>query len=977
MRRAQWLLLSGAALAVLLLAGIWLIPPALDWNRFRPEIAALASDALGRRVRIDGPITLTLLPQPMFTAGKVSFAPGGDPIDDSADARAGRMTAAELRLGVTLESLFSGRVEAHEVVLRGVDLNLPWPPPADALVIRPPSWLSALSARIERGRVRIGGVEFTDVTATLATADATGTYNVAGTAGWSGRNWRFTAQLTHPGGDGAAGLSVTLDGLGTAQGVGLNLSGQITGTGAFAGRIAGRGGDLSQLMPGPAAAFRAEGRLSMADGLAVADELAGELGGAPVRGAVALRLSPAPRLDLALTANRLDLDGWWAALLRQGDADTLPHFTIGVDLSAEVAQFAGGAMRGLRAAIDVGNGVAELREVRATLPGETVLRAAGRIVLPAPHRTPMVTPRFEGFLAVSTLAPRTTLAWLLGAASVQVLPAGVLRQLDLAGRVVLEPGNLTLDGLSGTIDGATLSGNLAVRTGARLAVAAGLKLGRFDLDPFLPAWSDLPGLLGGFDVDLRLETPALHVGGQIGTGVTVDLAIEAGRLNLRKFSADFAGLQVAVSGAVHEGGRIADGKLALQVPGGALRGSLPASFRPRWLTQAVPADAPIWGWPMTVEIEAAGAPTALGLRAMVDIGDLRIETMPTLDIVGEKWVGSLTLRHPGAPRLAEALGVRGVAAWLGDGSLGLVTQISGQPGRIAADGFDLAAGSLHAVGSLVLTATPEGQGVTGRVTLDTLPLPLPYFRATQPLPWPDLSGWSVAVQVEAAQVLLGQSMAMAQARGQVGLAGGVLRIGGLTAQIGGGSLSGEVAIDTLAQPPRVMVAAQVRGAALPGPLFELPFDIAAGTIDLTTALTATGYSPGALLATLGGTMRIAARDGVIAGVALARIGDSLADADLRAGLAGGTTGFDRLTLDMDIQRGGVVLREALLAGRDGVIAATGGFDLPGAEIDMHLDMRPAIEDPPRIGLRVNGRAEAPQRAPELSDVIRWRAGKAP
>ena len=50
-------------LAVTLFAGAWLLPPLLDWNRFRTVLADLASTRLGRTVVIKGPVTLTLLPQ--------------------------------------------------------------------------------------------------------------------------------------------------------------------------------------------------------------------------------------------------------------------------------------------------------------------------------------------------------------------------------------------------------------------------------------------------------------------------------------------------------------------------------------------------------------------------------------------------------------------------------------------------------------------------------------------------------------------------------------------------------------------------------------------------------------------------------------------------------------------------------------------------------------------------------------------------
>jgi uncharacterized protein involved in outer membrane biogenesis len=273
----------------------------------------------------------------------------------------------------------------------------------------------------------------------------------------------------------------------------------------------------------------------------------------------------------------------------------------------------------------------------------------------------------------------------------------------------------------------------------------------------------------------------------------------------------------------------------------------------------------------------------------------------------------------------------------------------------------------------VLAATRTGRAVTGQVKLETLPLPAPRLRATQPLPWIDLSGWEASVQIEAGQLLLGQAPALADLQARLSLAGGVLRLDGVKATLGGGTLSGEAGLDTLAEPPKLTLKADLRGVALGAPLFDLPFDLDAGVIDATAAFTAAGYAPAALLATLGGTLQLTARDGVLAGLALGKLGGRLADDDLRAALAGGTTAFDRLTLEASLDHGVATLRDAALAGRTGGIAATGSVDLPAATAALRLQLRPAMPDPPTLGLRLNGPLATPERTPELADVIRWRA----
>ncbi|WP_264714609.1 AsmA family protein [Limobrevibacterium gyesilva] len=956
----------------------------LDWNRYRDDIAALASDTLGRHVQIDGPVSLTLLPQPMLLAAKVTVGQGGGGIG---------ITAAELRLRVALGALLSGHVDAQELVLRGADMRVPWPPAPDAFMVRAPAWLSSLSARIEDSRLSIGSVTLTGFSATLTTASATGTYMMAGTAQFSGRSWHFTTRLTQPGGDGAAGLDVTLDGQGKVQDVGLSLSGQIAADGTMVGRINGRGPDLSQLLPAPAVPFRAEGRVSVASGLAAADELTVELGGSPARGAVALRITPTPRLDVALTASRLDLDAWLAALLRRGDSEVFPRLPTGIDLSAEAGQLAGGTLRGLRGAFDLTDGAVEVRELRASLPGDAGIRMAGRITLPDARLSPPQPGRFDGHVALTADSLRTTLAWLQGAglAGMDRLPDGVLRSAQLAGHVVIEAGQIAVDSLAGVLDNTTVSGGLTVRPGGqaaagRPAIGAGLTVDRLDLDPLLPATlpglADIPALLSAFDLDLRLEAKQAMLRGVALSPLSLDAAAENGRLTLRKLDFTTAsGAHVAASGTLVEGGRIAEGRLDAQVP----RNTLPNSPLGAWLNGMLPErlgflaidTASLWRAPATVQVLASGAPATLGLKVTADIGDLRLEAQPTLDLPGMKWTGAVTLRHPGAPRLLEALGITGAPAWLGDGSFSLVAQMSVGGGRIAADSFDITAATLHAGGALALQHTETGSSLTGRVTAEALPLPLPYLRSPDPLPVGLLSGWQMAVKLEAGRVLLGELPALEQFAAALTLSDGLLRIEGLTAKLGGGALSGSASLDSRAVPPVLAADARLTGAVLSGPLFDLPLDLTAGTLDGSASLTAAGHSPAALLATLGGNLRLAVQGGMLSGVDLVRATGDLTEAGVQAAFAGGSTPFDRLEATARIGLGRMTLDQAQVTAPSGTIVLTGGTDLPAATADLHLLARPAVPDPPELGLHLNGPFGALRRTPELAGLIRWRAEHPP
>jgi uncharacterized protein involved in outer membrane biogenesis len=75
-RRALLASLALLAFVVLGIVAVQGLPALLDWDARRPQLAAIAGERLGRPVSLDGPVTLTLLPQPRLEAAQVRI--GGD-----------------------------------------------------------------------------------------------------------------------------------------------------------------------------------------------------------------------------------------------------------------------------------------------------------------------------------------------------------------------------------------------------------------------------------------------------------------------------------------------------------------------------------------------------------------------------------------------------------------------------------------------------------------------------------------------------------------------------------------------------------------------------------------------------------------------------------------------------------------------------------------------------------------------------------
>jgi hypothetical protein len=1059
------------AVLALLVAGVWLVPSMLDWNRYRDGIAALASEELGRPVHIGGAVTLQLLPQPILTASDVSVEAGlADEHGQVIGADAIGLRAKALRLRVALGPLLAGKVDARELTLQGADLRLPWPPPPGALAQRPPSWLTGLQAQIEDGRLQVGDLVLTGIDGTVTTDPDTGTLAAAGV--WESgtadamRRWRFTARLGRPGRDGSAALDMTLDGQDALRDTGGSFSGQIGSDGALSGRIAGRGPDLSVLMPAPALPWRSDGRLNASGGLAIADELALEIGGAPARGAVALRVQPKAQLDVAITAGRLDLDAWLPALLsaRSGGGaprSLWPSIPTGIDLSAEAATLAGGTVRHLRGGVDLADGVVRLRDVTAILPGDASIEMTGQVsTVPVvdvrnpgttvsataggapnggaggapPGGAPLVKAdaaasvrdqvatraHFNGAVSVKAPDLRTTLRWLQRGvpkgpgdgllAAAAGLPGGVLYAASLSGQVSADAGAASVTGLQGQLDESRIGGNASMQFGARLGLSATMTLDNAVLDGWLPDPAILRaavldpatvsgtiqaalGQLRAVDADLSLvmDRAAWH-GVPVGP-VALELQSDASHVALKRLDLQPMGADLSVSGQVGDTGRLSDGRLELSVPD-------LATIKPA-LAQTAPAFVPLLVGKGRLQVLAAGPPDAVGMRAVLDIGDLRLEAQPVVNLATRRWAGTLTLHHPGAPRLLDSLGVAGTASWLGDGSLSLLGQATWTPGRFELQGATLSAGSLRSSGQVVF----EGRRLFGTLSFDVLPLPLIGMHSADPLPVAWLRDWQAALRIEATQIQVGPvqpggSPLLSGASADLTLNGGVLTVARAVGRLDGGMATGEATLDAAADPPRVSVRLQATELALAVPVFGTPVDIVAGHGDVSATLSAAGYSPVALLATLSGSGSLRVHDGLVSGFDLAAAGHALGLADgaqvtaqVRAALTTGNSSFDTLEAPVTIA-GGVVNATADLGSAAGGGTMTGSVDLQNAGVDLRLALTPVVAGSasgpaavparaaapsagPVLGLRISGPANALIRTPELAALTRWLADRMP
>jgi uncharacterized protein involved in outer membrane biogenesis len=947
-------LIALAVLAILAMGALWAVPRYLDWTAYRADLAWLATQRLGRAVYLTGPVRLTLLPQPVIEAEGVSVAgpeAEGDPV----------LGARALRLRLGWAALLRGQFEPREVALVGADLRLPWPPPS-AFRLRPPGWLTTFQAKVENSRVSMGRVVLENVSATISSSGPAEALTAEGRFTWRGSRLDFRGTLGRPGWDAVAPLELALRG----SGADFFARGALLPEGGFEGTTDFRGSDLSALMPAPALPFRAQGRLSVSADLITADELALDLAGNTARGAATLRLAPAARVDVALTAARLDLDPWIAAL--RGPA-TRP-LPVGIDLSAETASFRGIALRRLRGGALLDGDRVTLTDIAALLPGDTEVTLSGAS---AGNRLELQLRAAGGDL-------RATLA-ALGQPLAGVDPTR-LRQADIRTRLVLEESQASLADMTATIDGTRLSGAGVLRFGARPQLGLGLSLDRLDLARFWPAgtsWASASPVLAGFDANLRLSAESLAWDRVALQGASIDAALENGRLTLRRLAGTLAapsgGAPLAAAGVVQLGvaPRFTDLSLELTAPRAApLLAVLPGDW---------PDGTPLATQPLAFRLAGGGPLEALQLRATAELGELRAEAQGTVDANARRAAGTVTLRHPGAPRLlAESFGA-GAGDWLGQGSLALIATLNVTPQAVSAENLDLVAAALRANGSLALALDGPRPRLTGRVTAERLPLPGWSWRAADPLPLAALQGLDAELALTATRIEPADSPALDQATAALRLAAGTLTLADLRAQLGGGTLTGGFALATAGVVPRLTLNAQLSDATLGGPLLEMPVDIGAGRISGEITAQASGHGPGGLLATLSGEARLAVRDGALIGFDLpaaaraARLEPlGAAEAAMRAALLAGSTPFEQLNLAARLEAGRAVLGETSLVAAGGITATGAGeVDLSRQALDLRLAAQ--LGEGPEIALRLNGPAGRPRAVPELAPWLRWRSAQ--
>ena len=596
------LLIGAAGLVGLLIVALLVAPSLIDLNARKAEVITAVKKATGRDLILDGPVSLSLLPLPTATVTGVKFF-------NVAGAKNPNMVEVKsVTVRFSLLALLTGTIDVSEVTLVEPKIVLEvnaegkpnWEFAPSVAEAKPAAPRPATPLPVSLGRLAIenGTLIFSDSQAGLSiiaekanfsasVGSTEGPYSLAGSATLNGTPLRLDlavgakaasghiAQVALEAGGGKLSFRGTLSEFGAnARAVGL-ASSSADNLVVFAETLAKIAGQPEpKLPPLLAGKFTFDGSVDVSQSAVAARDFRLALGQDSFSGSLALTLKPAPAIEGKLTAAKVDLDRWLAAIARPAEPE--PPTPPPAGSSAVPAPPAGPSLLASMAAklaLDIGEvvydrqpvrnvvielearaGVVAVPKLSATLPGDMVLQASSTFS-GDPAR-----PAASGEFSLVGPKLRETLAWL--EVDVSSLPADKLTRLSIKGRMSSSSGNVQVSDAVFELDDLKGSAGIDVTFGVPLSIVTQLQLDTLDLDSLLgsvsarqgattPAASaSVPPVLGP-TVGLKAKVGKLTWRSETISGIAVDVALRGSTLRLNDVAvSNFAGARFAVRGTV-------------------------------------------------------------------------------------------------------------------------------------------------------------------------------------------------------------------------------------------------------------------------------------------------------------------------------------------------------------------------------------------------------------------------------------------
>ena len=933
------------AVLALLVAALFLVPPFLDWERLKPEIAERVEAATGRRLWIDGEIAVSLLPAPTLTLTNLRLAnlPGAGAPDMA------RIESVDLALA--LGPLFGGEIAVTSLALVAPVVEL------ERLADGRPNWLlqGAAGAADERA-VRLDSIAVTDGTivyraagqgpparieridAVFSARSLDGPFRGEGAFATGGAAFDFqlatgaidadgampaTAELALADGTGGALLEGTVSGLDGAPGFDGTVRATVPAPGTLLAAlpVALEGAPLAAL---PEGAFSARATVAARADAVSADDIQIRLGESQATGAVSWRGGTAPSLSLEMALNRLDLDGFPPGAPAPADSPTaapdmaalfraLPAgLAASLDLAIETVTYRGNVMRQARAILALDTGAVTVRRASALLPGGADVTLAGRIADGADG------PSFAGAVDMAADDLRAVLAWL--GLDVAAVPADRLRRIDASADLHARGDRVSASKMDVRIDATRIEGEAAVEFADRPRLSAALAVDAINADAYLPAAGAGDGADGGWpaldgvEAELALELGALTYGGARLLGITLDTRLRDGRVTVRRASvADAAGMRFSLAGTARPRGRETTVDLSLEGGARSLSGlaallDIESGFRPEALG------------PVSLRGTLTGDAVALAVDVDLAARAAEASLSGTIAALPDRAVGNLALRlhAPDAAELARIAGIAPGAALERLGALAIEAGIEGGP-----------AAAIVLLGAEAAGATLQVAG-----TVET-PFAAPRYQVTADLRHPRAAAF--------AETLLGAATGVGAGglhlTGAIAGDGEAVDIADLAAAVGDARATGALAIRLDGKRPQISATlrtgeidlAAVGGAGTEdaGRRADAPLDLAfLDGLDATLALEADALRMGCCRIE-GAALDLAAAEGVLA---VRSLGGRLFGGALAAegSLSGGPVPSADMRFRLSDFDAGAALRAAGIAALTGRATVEGHLSASGA-----------------------------------------------
>ncbi|WP_421722792.1 AsmA family protein [Bauldia sp.] len=918
------LLIGLLALVVIVVGGLLALPLFISSDAVKNELIARIEAATGQPVRIDGPVSVSVLPTASLSAEGIGFG--------AADGGSEAFTVDSVAFGLSLIPLISGEVEIDAVTIERPRIVVAvdetgatnWDPAPvagdpqsiEALIESTPGGAEAPVAdaltaleRLTIRRVNIvdGTLIYQDVASgTTETVEAltlevsmpemVGAGSAEGQFTWGGQTHQIALSVgERPVTTLLTNIPVELT-LGSASGSAKLAGTALTDTALFTGGLEASGDSLAGFLAGFGAAlpeapafadFELSGSVAIDDANVLVEALEGEIGGTAVAGGMRMAYDRArPGIGLKLALGRLDTAALAPAEETEAedeplDLSALGLFDLNADITAAEIVLGDATLTDLGADVSVAGGVltTTIRSVTVSgAPGNGTITVDARDAVPAISGTLRLDGLDVGALAAlaGTQAPVTGTAGL----DVAFRTAGAMPDALIA--------NLEASGSASLTDGTA--------TGLEIADYVGGDAAADRIDDI--------------DVTARFES--------LGSPVSLD-----GALTWRDE-----------------------------------RFTIAARANARALVEGAESEVSLNASSNRVNFGFAGVASADGFGT----GKVAIATPSLRDLLA--WIG-----QPIAPG-------GGLAAFSIDGTVALA------PDRFTFDktAFSLDASRGIGTGEIVFADKPEVKAGLAMSVLDVTP----YLEASGATT--DAGSGDAAIDfgglgaVDAslnlrAESIIADTVTIGPSALTVQLAGGALEASLTEMALYEGAGTGAVRIDGAGGTPTVAASFQLQDVAA-GPFLTdaIGFRRVEGRGDFTFALQTAGASQSALLTGLAGDGAMEIRNGAILGINIPAMLQNLSVNTLLGWRPGNDrTDFSEINATFIIANGVMTNDDLVMAGPEFALNGAGTIDLPAQSIAYSVNPQVAnrkgqLKDY-GVPVRIEGPLGDPKIYPEVQGII--------